>query len=510
VKEQIILLEEHDDVDSIREKLGWVRAARVLLLFPSVPRQQIIQRKLDLVLIQREAARQQAQLALVTHDPVIKEHAAELGLPCFPTVEASHRRYWEAVQTQRSIEREEQPVKLSQELAEVGSRLTSQPEPLSPETRRLIVTAFAALSMLVLGVAFVLLLPRAQIQIAPTSNQVSVTSKITADPASMEVDTVRNIIPARVIGVEVEAAATADSTGVTQIPSEKATGSALFTNLIPDQVTIPQGATIRTSAAEPIRFVTLAEATLPGQIGEVVEVPIEAVEPGFQSNLPSNRIIEVEGPLAAQVAVTNPDSTRGGDTVEVPSISEADHERLRAIVLQQLQQRAYAEMQTDPYIDLQETEFIPVESLSVVLVHSETYIGSVGQTVDTTSLSMRVTVQGVAIDERFARQAIYEQVIDQIGDGYQINPDTLVFRLGEVTDVSEDRQVTFVMQGAGDVSAAVDLDEVRRLVRGKPIGQVAGILERSFALDRTPEIRVSPPLWPWMPLLALRIDVRTF
>ena len=35
MKEQIILLEEHDDVDSIREKLGWVRAARVLLLFPS-------------------------------------------------------------------------------------------------------------------------------------------------------------------------------------------------------------------------------------------------------------------------------------------------------------------------------------------------------------------------------------------------------------------------------------------------------------------------------------------
>jgi hypothetical protein len=123
---------------------------------------------------------------------------------------------------------------------------------------------------------------------------------------------------------------------------------------------------------------------------------------------------------------------------------------------------------------------------------------------------MRVTVQGVAIDERFARQAIYEQVIDQIGDGYQINPDTLIFRLGEVTDVDEDHRVTFVMQGAGDVSAAVDLDEVRRLIRGRRPRQAAAILERSFALDRTPEISVSPRFWPWMPLLALRIDVRTF
>jgi hypothetical protein len=510
VKEQIIHLEEHDDVDSIREKLGWVRADRVLLLFPSLPRQQIVQRKLDLVLIQREAARHQAQLALVTHDPAIKEHAAELGLPCFPTVEASHRRYWKTVQTQRSIERDEQPVKLSPELVEAGSRLSAPPERLAPETRRLIATGFAALSLLALGAALILLLPSARIQIAPTSSQVSVTSTIVADPASAAVDTIRNIIPARVIGVEVEAAATADSTGMTQMPSEKATGSALFTNLIPEQVTIPQGTTIRTGTGEPIRFVTLAEATLPGQIGEVVEVPIEAVEAGFQGNLPSNRIIEVEGPLAAQVAVTNPDATRGGDTVEVASISEEDHARLRAIVLQQLQQRAYAEMQTDPFIDLQETEFVPVESLSVVLVHSETYLGSVGQTVDNTSLSMRVTVQGVAIDERFARQAIYEQVIDQIGDGYQINPDTLIFRLGEVTDVDEDHRVTFVMQGAGDVSAAVDLDEVRRLIRGKRVRQAAGILERSFALDRAPEIRVSPRFWPWMPLLTLRIDVRTF
>ncbi len=507
MKEQIIRLEPDDDVVSVRDKLGWVRARRVLLVFPDDPRQPILQRKLDLVLIQREATRRRAQLALITRDPIVTEHAHELGIACFRTVEASRKRYWETQRARLIIQRRRRPRSIDVELVEAGTRLQAPSPSLSPEARKALAIAIFGVALAVLLLGVIAIVPGATVYLTPAANQVSVTTTITADPEASEVDLTRSLIPARLIGVTVEAAATVDTTGTTQQPSEKAQGMALFTNLIPDQVTIPAGTVIRTSASRPVRFVTLADATLPGQVGETVEVPIEALEPGFEGNLPGNRINQVEGPLASRVAVTNPEPTRGGDTVEVRSVSAEDHERLRAIVLQQLQQRAFAEMQTDPFIALQDAEFIPLESLSIVLIESETYLGFVGQVADEASLTMRATVQGVAIDERLARQVVYEQIVERIGPGYQIRAGSLVFRRGEVVEVDDRYRVQFIMQGAGDVSATIDPDEVRRLVRGRGIRQAITRLENAYALEAPPSIEVWPPFWPLAPLLPLRIEV---
>jgi len=83
VKEQIIQLEPHDDVISARDKLGWVRAPRVLLILPDDPTQPILQRKLDLLILQREATRKRSQLAIITRDPIILNTPANLASPVF-------------------------------------------------------------------------------------------------------------------------------------------------------------------------------------------------------------------------------------------------------------------------------------------------------------------------------------------------------------------------------------------------------------------------------------------
>jgi hypothetical protein len=307
--------------------------------------------------------------------------------------------------------------------------------------------------------------------------------------------------------VEVEGQATVDTTGTIDQPSEKARGIALFTNLIPDQVTIPAGTVVRTSAAQPVRFVTLADATLPGTVGETVEVPIEAVNPGFEGNLPAGRINEIEGPLSARLAVANGEPTRGGDVTVVPAVGPADFDRVRALLLQELQQRAYAEMQTDPFIALQSTEFIPIESLAVVLMHSETFDGYVGQAATELALDVRVTIQGVAIDERRAREVVYAGLAEKVGEGFEISATSLVFRRGVVTNIDDQRRVTFVMQGAGDVSAAIHPQDVRRMVRGRSVQGALATLDRELPLAAPPSIEAWPPFWPIIPSLAARIDV---
>ena len=94
MKEQIIQLEPHDDVNSVRDKLGWLRAQRVLLVLPQDQHTRILQRPLDLVLIQREITRRRAHFALITDDPDITDHAHELGIPTFLSIAESHQTGW--------------------------------------------------------------------------------------------------------------------------------------------------------------------------------------------------------------------------------------------------------------------------------------------------------------------------------------------------------------------------------------------------------------------------------
>jgi hypothetical protein len=507
VKEQIIHLEPHDDVTSVRDKLGWVRAPRVLLVFPDDPRERVLQRKLDLVLIQREATRLRAQLALVTSDPIIIEHARELGIACFRSIEASQKRYWRTERARLKIERAEQPTRLDSELVEAATRFKPRPGGLPAQVQRIAAGSLLVITATAFLIGAYLLLPSATVYLTPAANQVTVTTTVIAVPEAAEVDTASGTIPARMVGVEVEGSAIVDTTGTQEEPMEKARGVALFSNLLPDQVTVPAGTIVRTSAAQPVRFVTLADATLPGQIGETVEVPIEALEPGYEGNLPSNRINQIEGSLSSRVAVTNGQPTRGGDVTEVRAISQEDYDRVRALLMQKLQQRAFAEMQTSPYIDLQETEFIPLESLVIVLIDSETYDGYVDQSAEQVSLTMRATVQGTAIDERLARQVVYARLADKVGTGYQIGPDSLIFRRGEVTGIGEQRQVTFIMQGAGDVSLAIQPEAVREMVHGMAVSEALVRLDRELPLATPPVIEVWPGFWPLMPSLPFRIQV---
>ena len=81
MKLQLIHLDPEDDQISAREKLSWARASRAVLVWPR--RGRVLTRRLDLVLLQRQAQRQAVELGLVTYDPTVLQLAQELGIPTF-------------------------------------------------------------------------------------------------------------------------------------------------------------------------------------------------------------------------------------------------------------------------------------------------------------------------------------------------------------------------------------------------------------------------------------------
>src|SRR5688572_10663996 len=100
---QTIKLEPYGDVISIRDRLQFVEMRRVLLILPQQGKS--LRRKLDLLMIQREAARRQIQIALLTEDPFIAEHASELNISVFANTRQARSRRWKAGSTQVFVDR---------------------------------------------------------------------------------------------------------------------------------------------------------------------------------------------------------------------------------------------------------------------------------------------------------------------------------------------------------------------------------------------------------------------
>src|SRR5512140_384714 len=93
MKPQVIQLEVHDDVISIRDKMAWAKTDRILLVLPRKGRLRM--RPLDLRLLRRHAVSLGAELALVTRSLELRRPAREEGIPSFGVVSRAQRRKWE-------------------------------------------------------------------------------------------------------------------------------------------------------------------------------------------------------------------------------------------------------------------------------------------------------------------------------------------------------------------------------------------------------------------------------
>ena len=102
MKTHLIQLERYDDVTSVADKIAWSRANRVLLVWPR--RGRVLERYLDLVLIQRACQEIGAQLACLVEDELILDHAQELGIPVFRSVKTAQRMLWRRSRQKKTFE----------------------------------------------------------------------------------------------------------------------------------------------------------------------------------------------------------------------------------------------------------------------------------------------------------------------------------------------------------------------------------------------------------------------
>jgi hypothetical protein len=194
---ELIQLEITDDATTVRDRLSFLRGQQVLLVWPE--NGTTLRRKLDLVLIQREAARLAIRLALVTHDPDVVRHALELEVSVFETIGSAERGKWRRGRSKVFTTRFQRPrdEPEPEQLMSIASRVRVEEPPGVRRARavtRLII--LATLLAVLAGIGYVML-PSATVVIVPARAQTQIEATIIADPAfeQSQVDVQSGTIP---------------------------------------------------------------------------------------------------------------------------------------------------------------------------------------------------------------------------------------------------------------------------------------------------------------------------
>lgn len=507
---EYIQLEANDDIAHLRDRMSFIRGRRVLIVWPE--KGTALNRKLDIVLIQREAKRRSIQLAFITHDKQVMEHAADLGISTFETIGAAEGGRWRRPRTKIFTRRDHKPEDepTPNELIDVASRVRNPKREVSRGRyvleRLLIIAGLIA----VLASTFYVVLPQATVTITLASEIVVTDLQIVADPSISDVDVEQARIPATTLRAEVQTVGTSATTGTSALGDNPAIGIVTFINQSLNNVTLPVGTIVATTGGQPVRFATVAEVIVRGGVGQREEVAVQAIaeSAGDQSNVGAEAISVVEGEQATLVSVINASPTTGGETRQFASVTQADRDRLISIVRQQLQQSAYEEMQalvTDTQIIVIETVRIAEERTDWTIFDHE-----VGDIADTLSLDMRAVIEATVIDDRYTGQVLFARLSAQKPLGKVLVADTFAFTRGAVISI-ENLLVTFAATGEVQANATIETAQLADKIAGKSIAEAQTIIAQSanLAPGVIPSFTVSPEWFPQLPLLPVRITVQT-
>ncbi len=504
MKLQVIQLEPYDDIVSVRDRLSFVGAERVLLVWPASG--AILQRKLDLVLIQRQAARCGIRLALVTHNRVVAEHADELNISVFSSSDAGSKVRWKRSRNKVFVDRADKPDELDRyELMEVASRFRVQPPAQVARQRivRAVTAVILAATLLTLGM---IVLPSASVRVYIARDQLTTTVRLIADPTIAIENISTGHVPALLVSnIIVQRQATIPASGSADIPSASATGTVIFTNQTSQKVTIPAGTIVSTlNGVHPARFQTLTEYVIDAK--GTAEVTIQATpdSAGPVGNVEANLINNIEGDLSNKLAVRNANPTRGGTLRQQSIVTKDDQTRLLTLLRDQIRTTSIAD------ITLTSTQFIAPGSIQIAEERPDwtTYSAFVGDKVDTLTLTLKVRVQALVIDELAARKAAYASLARLLGNR-QIVVDSIAYQRGRVDPVDAKGQAAFLITASGDAVTDVDPESVRGRLAGVSLSDARATLERTLLLDprRPPQIEVLPAVFGRLPFLPVRIDV---
>jgi hypothetical protein len=496
MKTQLIPLESHDDLISVRDRMSWAKTPRILLVWPKSER--IALRPLDLKVLQRHATSLGAQLGLVTRHRNIRREAQALGIPVFNSTGQAQRNPW----PERNLRIKRVRRKLRQDLLEKRKQVRRGEE--AWRSHPVARVGFFALGVLAVLTMVSLFIPRAQIILTPETDVQMVTLPVQADPSVNSVF-ITGSIPSRELLVLVEGVQESPVTGRVPVPVSKAEGLVTFRNLTEEPVSIPAGTVLTSTGLPGVRFLTMGNAELEAGLEATIDLPVEAESAGEAGNVKAEAIQAIEGNLGLLVTVTNVEPTSGGRNRLTDAATEKDLARLRESLFTELKAQALSEMEAL----LKSGDQIFTDTLDAEKILEETYVPPLGQPGNNVKLSMRVEFTASYASGADLTELASTVLNASLPEGFVDTGEPLKFEVLDSFQTNRKGVTRWAMRVSRQLEKQLNMGKIIPLVQGRSIAVATAQLKGNLDLKHSPEIQLSPEWWPWLPLIPFNISVES-
>jgi hypothetical protein len=294
------------------------------------------------------------------------------------------------------------------------------------------------------------------------------------------------------------------------VPDRPARGEVLFTNLSDQPVVIPEGTVVLSQNDANQRFTVVQEGELPAGPGETILLPVSALTPGSQGNIPAGRLIAIEGLLGTQVSATNPQATHSGSDRKEPAPDAEDRRLLAERLHASLEQTAIQELKRG----VQPGGVLITSTLGLVKNLEERFQPAEGQPADQLVLSLRQEYEAQVVsadDITELAQAVFDANIPQgfapVEGSLQVENIDLPPPLGNGQSPGEN-QLQWKIHAYRQILAQAPAPQAIRLVLGFNPEVASQRLQSELALEAPPKITLTPTWWPRLPILPFRIGVQ--
>ncbi|NMB53386.1 MAG: hypothetical protein GYA15_01685 [Leptolinea sp.] len=499
MKTLVIQLDRSEDIGSIRDKVTWGKASRVLLVWPV--NFSMFNRKVDLTTIKRICTSQGSRLGIVCDDPLVCEEAEELQIPMFDSVTRAMRKGWDRRRKKKSLSLPTPRFEKSRIIEDL--RTIPEREPKTggiPRFARYILLAGGILSTLMMAL---FLIPSAKVSIYPLAQEQELKVVFLVEKRESGAPN-PGILPGEVVKTTVEAEATRVVTGTTPIADQKARGKISAINRSGADIEIPAQTIVMNNATPPVRFRTMQNVIVP--VGATLGgIEIEAIYGGETGNCPPNTVTRIDGELGLQLELSNPEQITGGTDRQAPSPSEEDIQILKMELKDRLSKAAEKQLSAS----LNPDEILLTSSITPKEVISEKITPEIGQ------VGINVNVfQKIEFTALIIRQDNLQKQAKALLDANRANKDWALSSSSPVDIQILDQKYSETPEIAklttrikGRTIPPLDIEKIRRSIAGTGRATAQAILAVQVLSERTAEIETWPVWFPYLPWLESRITI---
>lgn len=358
----------------------------------------------------------------------------------------------------------------------------------SSSTKRKALLIAAPLVILVLLIAGFIFLPHANVTIFVEPKSLDRDSQVIADPTITTVDEAGKRIPGQIVQTSVTGSGSGKATGSKEV-GNAAKGTLVIRNKTTEPKTFSKGTSL--SGPNGLKFtldspVTVASISAEDGTWGKANGDVTADAIGPDSNLPTGSDFTIVGASSSDFVAKSEGNFSGGTSKQVTVVTDADQKKLLASVASDLRKQATDELQKKT----PDKKILP-EAMTEEIT-KKSYNKNINDQATDFTLNMTVNYKATAYSDSDLKTMIAKLVETNVPAGFEINLAESQTQ-SDVSSVDKNGKVTFLARFSAKLTPRLDLDKIKKDLRGKTPAQAADIL-KSYENVLGSEIKINPSL----------------